>query len=693
MSTTRRKRLLFDWHIPGFLDEVRLDVPAYLRAMEHIQPDRVVLMGKSAFGCTYYDDAHGYRNHALGQDIFAELVGPLHERGIEAVAYFNITLNDVVAAEHPQWHQVDPDGQPVIAFEYHQLCMNSPYRDLLLTMMTDLASKYPVDSFWFDLQYVHANGCFCDSCRRGFREETGVELTADVADDPEMNYRFHEFRRNTRGRFILDAVRQLREIRPELRFGWNHAGDIRFSERETDRAADWLSVEFHPPGFAGGGFNARALRGQGTPFELMLPESIDSWGDWTVMTPVTMRTMVAIAAAHGGAPIVGHVAYPSGDYAGRLATPVVQTIADAFAFVDERERFCQGARSVPIGACLHSVENWRAAQASEGLPQVPSAYRALRGAAEMLADNNIHFDIIPENALEGLGEYEFVVLPDIGYISDDTAAALRRYVRNGGCMIAAGRTSLADRFGRPQPPSLTDLLGVESTKDSPYSVIYLELSQKALSAGVPEMPLLVNARAYGQTSSPTGAQREHSLRCQASDDTNVWATFAEPCLEPDFPAGRHIYHAHSPPDHRSQWPAILHRRVGSGRVLYIAAPLFRAYAISHSPSLRRMLANALGVLGLPRAFGVDGPAGVETVLNEQDGRWLVHLIPRRTESVESSQVAEGSAIHGVAIRVRKPGARSVRLEPAGRDLECHIEGDLLTVQVPPFHEWTILSIQ
>ena len=137
----------------------------------------------------------------------------------------------------------------------------------------------------------------------------------------------------------------------------------------------------------------------------------------------------------------------------------------------------------------------------------------------------------------------------------------------------------------------------------------------------------------------------------------------------------------------------MYRRVGDGRVLYFAAPLCRAYAISHSPWLRRLLANALDALNLPRAFRVDGPAGMETVLNEQDGRWRVHLVPRRTESVESSQIAEGSIIDGVAIRVRKPGARSVRLEPGGRDLECRIEGDLLTVQVPAFCESTILSIQ
>jgi len=80
MATRAQERLLFDWHVPGLLDEVRLDV----------------------------------------------------------ATYYNITLNDVVD-EHLEWHQVDAGGTPVVRCGYHQLCMNSPYRDLHSDMMADLA--------------------------------------------------------------------------------------------------------------------------------------------------------------------------------------------------------------------------------------------------------------------------------------------------------------------------------------------------------------------------------------------------------------------------------------------------------------------------------------------------------------------------------------------------------------------------
>lgn len=188
-----RKRLLFDWHIPSFLADPHLDVPAYLAAVDRMRPDTILLMAKTAFGGTTYDDAYGHHIPGLQQDLFADLVGPLHERGVEVVAYLNITLNDVVAAEHPEWHQVDPDGTPVIKFDYHQLCMNSPYRDMIMGMMADLAGKYPVDGLWFDITYVHEPGCFCAYCREAYAAETGEPLTPAVGQVRPLRPAFTPF--------------------------------------------------------------------------------------------------------------------------------------------------------------------------------------------------------------------------------------------------------------------------------------------------------------------------------------------------------------------------------------------------------------------------------------------------------------------------------------------------------------------
>jgi hypothetical protein len=683
------KRLLFDWHIPDYGEPIRLDVPAYLAAVDRMKPETIYLMGKSAFGCTYYDDAMGFHNRALKQDIFAELVGPLRERGIEVVAYFNITLNDVVAKLHPEWHQIDAEGREVIKFTYHQLCMNSPYRDLLLSMMCDLAGKYPVDGFWFDLTYWHEEGCFCACCREAFRAETGRDLTPELAGDPAALAEFHRFRRDTRRRFIEDAVARLLKVRPGLRFGFNHAGDPAFAEPETDRAATWLSREFHPPVFSRGGANARYMRMSGKPFELMLPESLGSWGDWTVMTKTTMRTMAAISAAHGGAPVVGHVAYPGGDYAGRVAPGVVETIADAFEFMSARAPFCRGASSVPVGAYFFSVEDFRAAQVRGGLLQAPDVYLSFRGTTSLMGDNNLHFDVLSEETLGRLGEYEYLVLGETEYIPQATAEALRRYVEGGGALIAFGRSGLADRLGRAERRSaLAELLGVEFAGESPYSVAYLDGLAAEIAVGLPEMPLLLKAARLHDVTA-----KRRSLRCRAAADAQVWGVFADPALEPDLDAFRHIYHMHCPPSVRTEWPAIVHRRVGKGRTLYVGGPLGYAYGYTASPWLRRLFANLLGALGLPRAVRIDGPAGVETAYMRQGARRFLHLIPAATECPNSVQAAEGTLIAGVRARVAAPGTRSVRLMPQGRELPFRTGPEGIEFEIPPFSEWTLVEIE
>ena len=688
MTGFRNKRLLFDWHIPDFGDPIRLDVPAYLAAVDRMKPETIYLMGKSAFGCTYYDDAMGFHNRALKQDIFAELVEPLRQRGIEVIAYFNITLNDVAGKAHPEWHQVDPEGKAVVKYTYRQLCMNSPYRDLLYSMMCDLAGKYAVDGFWFDLAYMHEEGCFCACCREGFREDAGCELTPDIAEDAAALALFHRFRRDTRRRFIEDAIAGLLKVRPGLRFGFNHAGDMAFAQPETDRAASWLSREFHPPIFSRGGMDARYMRAGGKPFELMLPESLGSWGDWTVMTKGTMCTMAAISVAHGGAPIIGHVAYPSGDYAGKVAPAVVETISDAFAFMDARAEFCRDAVSVPVGACFYSAEDFWAGQTRGGLAQQPGNYHTLRGMTNLLADNNLQFDVLSEETLGRLGEYEYLVVGETEYVSAATESALRRYVEEGGTLIATGRTSLSDRLGRAEKRfGLGDLLGVEYAGESPFSVSYLDALDKGITGGLPEMPLLLKASRLHDV-----VPKVRSQRCRAADGTEVWARFTDPALEPDLAAFRHIYHMHCPPASRTDWPAIVHRRVGKGRTLYVAGPLCSAYGYTSSPWLRRLFLNLLAAMGLPRALRVDGPAGIETSLMRQGDRWLLHLVPAATECPNSIQAAEGRYIDRVRVRVTKPGVKSVRLVPSGAALEFRATAEGVEFGVPAFREWMIVEI-
>lgn len=682
------KRLLFDWHVPDFGRPIRLDIPSYLQAVDRIRPSTIYLMSKSAFGCTYYDDVMGYHNASFRQDLFGDLVEPLRQRGIEVIAYFNVTLNDIVAKEHPEWHQVSPDGRPIVQYGYHQMCMNQPYRDLLYRMMTDIAEKYLVDGFWFDLAYVFGEGCFCDVCRESFRNTYGVDLTPKIALDPEMCFSFHEFRRKTRRTFLAEAIRRLREIRPSLQFGFNHAGDVGFSEPDTDELADWSTREFHPPGYKRGAVHARYMRNLGKPFELMLPESLGSWGDWTIMSHATMQTMAATAVAHGGAPIVGHVAYPSDEYGGKLAEGVVDTLQSAFRLLEKRENVLEEATSIPVGACLFSVETVHALQAREGLKQQPGALRAFFGAADLLADNAQHFDILNERNLKTLSAYEYLLLGEPEYISETTMAYLQSYAEQGGVLIAFGKTSLSDRVGSETGSfAMEDLLGVQYAGESEFSVSYLERKDCELSSGLPEMPLLLKAAPLERIT-----PERRCLHCRTKEGTEVLATFSEPCLEPDYDAGRHIYHLHAPPANKTAWPAITLHRVGKGATAYIAGPLGEAYAYTHSPWLRKLVRNLLHRLGVPRTLNVEAPAGIDVSLMRQKERWLLHLIPQITEHARAGQIAEEILVEGVRVRIGKTNVRRVVLQPGGEDIPFTTDKETICFSVPPFCSWTTITI-
>lgn len=529
---------------------------------------------------------------------------------------------------------------------------------------------------------------FCASCREGFSADTGQELTPEIGQDAAAVALFHRFRRDTRRRFIEDAIARLLKVRTGLRFGFNHAGDMAFAQPETDRAATWLSREFHPPIFSRGGMDARYMRATGKPFELMLPESLGSWGDWTVMTKGTMRMMAAISMAHGGSPIVGHVAYPSGDYAGKMAPGVVETIADTFAFMDARAELCRDAASVPVGACFYSCEDFWAGQARGGLDQQAPGYLPLRGTTTLMADNNLHFDILSEETLGRLGEYEYLVLGETEYVSNQTESALRRYVEGGGTLIAVGKTSLSDRLGRPEKRfGLEGLLGVQYVGESPFSVAYIDGLDKAISEGMPEMPVLLKASRLHDVT-----PKLRSLRCRAAADATVWARFTEPALEPDLENFRHIYHLHCPPASRTEWPAIVHRRVGKGQTLYVAGPLCHAYGYTSSPWLRRLFMNLLTAMGLPRTVRIEGPAGVETSLMRQGERWLLHLVPAATECPNSIQAAEGRLVSGVRVRLAKAGAKSARLMPQGVELAVRRTEAGVEFEVPAFGAWTIVEV-
>lgn len=675
------RRGLLDFHIGEAVPEIAFDMPRYMREMAEAGVQTLTFMTKDAFGTSYYNTRIGHKNARLRTDLLAEAIEEARKYDIRLIAYYNVGLNSYVAGANPDYRQRDKDGTPVTkAFDYYDLlCLNSPYRDYVAAQLLEIADHYEVDGFFFDITYVWPSSCHCEYCRKWYIEKYGQPIpTAPQPGTSELR-RWQDFQKEIRRSFLEMITDRLKEKNPKLLIGWNHAGDLAFAHVEADERADYLTSEFHPPIYLYGSLLAKWKRSTGKPFELMMPSEMGSWGEWTLAPSATLKTAAAIATANGGSISFGHVPLPSGALGGALPAPIVESIGEANAHIQEREPWLLHAESVPNVAVLHSVGDRRMIESTSLANHV---HDTLNGVNRMLIEGNIHFDVLSEARLPGrLSEYSLLVMPDQAYVSEAVQQAVRQYVEQGGLLLATHRTSLYDADGvRKSNFGLADVFGVDFHDTSRYSVAYMADFANTQFPNVPEMPILLKG------------VNTADLRVRPVPGAEVLSTFMEPAMEAKV--HRHVYHQHAHPARRTTDPAVTLHRYGRGACLYISAPIEASFWKTGSPWLRNVYLDCLRLLQPQPLLDVAAPLGVEVNLMRQGEQWILHLVQVREEKAAGSKtfIEEIWPIHNIKVTVRRK-AKRVYTVPDMQSLPIVETADGISFTVPEvgLHTMVVMS--
>jgi hypothetical protein len=634
------RRLLCDWQQPEFLDEVTLDVERFVDKAVEVGAQSLDMVVKSAFGNCLYPSTVGRTNRAMKGNIFGDLCRLAKKRGLEIFAYYNMLLDDALGAEHPEWLQRDAGGTALKFEHYAMFCMNAaPYRDRVYAHIAEIAELHPVDGIMLDIQYWHGTGCYCAFCRERFRSETGHALDP-AAFTPDRWHELYACQSRWRREYILGAVDHVERTRPGLKWVWNASGN--FSDNTSlDARLSHYGTEAHPPAYDLASAKAKWIRASGKPFVQWMPESIGSWGHFSLTTPATLKAMCAISMANGGTIGINHVAPACGDYAGRVFPGVYKVLGEVMGWMKEREELCASARTVPVVAVLHSVENTRIARTRAmalSHAAVELGDRALGQqnsvtTSRLLDEIHVTHDLLhAEETLQGPGgrpfeDYEALILPNVGYLEPKAADRIRAWVKAGGKLLATYNTSLLGPTGEERDDFLlSDVLGIEFRSYSPYSLCYVDGFQEPLASALPELPLLIKDVGY-QKNSP-----HRPIYCELAPGARAYATFTEPILESDWAAGRHIYHDHAPPGKRTKWPAVVVNGYGKGTAAFLPFPFVQAHEFQANPWYRSLMRTVLELLGAPRAVRIQAPDGVLTVATEGRSGWLLHVINARKET-------------------------------------------------------------
>jgi hypothetical protein len=663
----RYRQIHLDFHTsPDCLDVgVDFDAQAFACTLQEARVNAINIFAKCHHGYSYYPTKVGTVHPGLHFDLLGRQIEALHRANIVCPIYVSIMWDELAGAQHPEWVIANKDGRiasrPPLSNEWGwtTLDVSSGYADYVMAQVTELTELYEVDGFWFDICFPRPN---YSPWGQAQMRAAGVPL-----DDDEAVW---EFARRKQERFFATMTGHVDRLAPGASIFYN--GTISRDMRRIAAYETHFEVESLPTSGTWGYLHypvmARQARTYGKPMIGMTGRFHRSWGDFGGLKTVDqMRYECATTVAAGGRVCVGDQLHPRG----ALDAAVYRMVGAAYAEVEALEPWLVDAVPAPEAAVL------AIGPLEEELDGIGTQSPDAEGAVQMLIELGVQCDLVDaEAALDG---YRLVVLPDGTQVDEALRARLDAFTAAGGALIFSGTAALdwatgefqlagsPVRYLEPAPtqPSFLRPTGIESPATElaeDYDYVYYEQAHCVAAAD--------GATAYGDV--------------RSAYFTRTWQHF--------------MGHQHAAVDRSLACPLAVRK----GKVLYLAAPLFRGYKKFDYWAYRAMVQGLLAGLLPDRLLYPMGPGWVEYTLQRQPAgeehgaRQVVHVIsyqPRRSlQPIAHVDQAWPVAGLGFKVRVDAPPT-NIYLAPAGTAVAYTVQDGYVSVALPSVHTQAVVVIE
>jgi hypothetical protein len=379
-------------------------------------------------------------------DVAAGIIERAHDADCRLIAYYRHMEDAGMAERHPEWVCRDDRGEPYLRRAGHpMLCLGSPYADFVERRLLELIDR-GADAFYFDEMHMPPTGCWCEFCRKGFREATGLEHPVTIDEEDPLHRKLQDFTSLTIERCFARWRAALHERNPEvvLLVGSYRAPD--FLDRHLSgrllRIADSVKTEFDKGG-----------SGRGETFFAQHPELREPPRDvrmamgWTwcrdaadgrpphVWIPrlpddLTARFATAAVIGHGG---IANLDHPE------ASLPDRETFGAAITLGNLLSEHLGGMRPVRWAA-VHVPERTRDRLAPDVAAWWREGYAGASGAFEALLRARLPVGIVTDDQLDdgALAEYSVLYLPAPGDLTATMRASIEGFRKSGGLVVEAG---------------------------------------------------------------------------------------------------------------------------------------------------------------------------------------------------------------------------------------------------------------
>jgi hypothetical protein len=594
---------------------------------------------------------------------------------------------------HPEWIAVTAEGQ----FRKHWsmegawvTCALGPMNfEFMVDVNSEIVSRYGVDGIFANRWAGHGL-CYCENCKKLFRERTGMELPAAmVLSDPSYKA-YVDFLQERLFELCKIWDEGIRKINPYARFIPNSGGgalsglDMRWLGDYSDIFfADRQSRPRHLPLWANGqnGKEYRAVMGN-KPIGGLFHMGFDNTHRWkdSVQGSAEIRRFVSDGVAQG---LRVWFSKFHGKIYDRRWLGTVQGLYHRYA---EWEPYLRNTANLARVGLVFSQATGKFYGAEKAHEKVE---KPIIGLYQALTESRIPFEMVHESYLtnqksdqERLSAFRTLILPNIACLSEAQCEGLKAFVKAGGGVIATFETSLYDERGnKRQNFGLSDLFGVDVAGpiEGPMKNSYLRLETGTghpVLAGFGDTERIVN-----------GIARLPVKENTAFPDKPV-------TLIPSYP-DLPMEEVYPRQDHTGIAELYL-RSYGSGRAAYfpwdIDAAFWNLLIIDH---LRLFINTMDWVHREEPLVTLKGPGVFDIAVWKQEKSLTVHLVNMTNPMCMEGPVRELLPSFPQKLSFNLPEGtkpREVKFLSTGKPVEYKLENGKISLTVPSFLDHEVVAI-
>ncbi len=645
----RKRQVHLDFHTNGTLPVgKKFSKEQFQNALKAGHVDSITVFSKCHHGWSYHPTDVNEMHPELDFDLLGAQLEACKEINVKAPVYISAGFDEKEYVKRPEWHHIrSTDKADVAEYEsevhFHLLCFNTGYLDFLCAQIEEVMVKYDPCGIFLDI--ISPRVCYCEKCLSDMKK-AGLDAESEEDRVKFGDMVFENYLKRTN-----EAVRK-HSSTATIYHNEGHVpkGDYGYIDANTH-----LELESLPTG--GWGYDhfplsaayVRSLKD--TEFLGMTGKFHHSWGEFGGFKhPNALIYETSLSIANGAGCSIGDQMHPLGEM--NMAT--YNLIGKAYALVEEKEPWLKGAQNVADIAVL----------SAESLTNSHN-HKADFGANRMLLEKKYLYNFI--DSTMDMSGYKMLVLPDVGGISDETAEKIKKFVADGGKVIASGEALVKDG-------SFILDAGAKYLGKNEFSPTYL----------VP---------CYDTVNGNT----EYLMRCNSylfeAVDCEVLAEVQNPYF--NRTAEHFCSHAHAPNNPDASYPAVAIK----GNVAYIGWDIFTAYA-KHGHLCFKELFDLVAkkMLGDEITVCADIPdRGVVTLTRqENEKRSILHLLfAHTTVRGEKTEVIEDTVpLYNVNCKVKcaeKPSR--ITLVPEGEEIKFeYIDGHARFV-VPEVNIHQMIAIE